>query len=64
MALAKSQNKNQEQKQRLIDIFISSVCVYADKIAVIFNHKDEERVIRLEAAEKAIHPVIQTCIKN
>ena len=54
MAFAKSDLKNQEQKQRLIDIFINSVHVYDDKIVVLFNYKDGERAIMLEDVEKAM----------
>ena len=54
MAFAKSNLKNQEQKQRLIDIFVNCVYVYDDKIVVMFNYKDGERAILLEDVEKAI----------
>lgn len=54
MAFAKSNLKNQEQKQRLIDIFVNCVYVYDDKIVVMFNYKDGERAIMLEDVEKAM----------
>ena len=54
MAFAKSDLKNQEQKQRLIDIFINSVHVYDDKIVVLFNYKDGERAVSLEDVENAV----------
>ena len=47
MNFAKTDFKNEEQKQRLIDIFINSVHVYDDKIVVLFNYKDDEKCIRL-----------------
>ena len=54
MAFAKSNLKNQEQKQRLIDIFVNCVYVYDDKIVVMFNYKDGERAIMLDDVENAI----------
>ena len=54
MAFAKSDLKNQGQKQRLIDIFINSVHVYDDKIVVLFNYKDGERAVSLEDVENAV----------
>ncbi len=54
MAFAKSDLKNQEQKQRLIDIFINSVHVYDDKIVVLFNYKDGERAVLPEDVESAV----------
>lgn len=47
MNFAKTDLKSQEQKQRLIDIFINSVHVYDDKIVVLFNYKDGEKCIRV-----------------
>ena len=48
MNFAKTDLKSQEQKQRLIDIFVNSVHVYDDKIVVIFNYKDGEKYIRID----------------
>lgn len=48
LAFAKTNLKSQEQKQRLIDIFINSVHVYDDKIIVVFNYKDGERCITID----------------
>ena len=47
MTFAKTDLKYDEQKLRLIDIFINSVHVYDDKIVVLFNYKDGEKCIRL-----------------
>ena len=33
---------NEEQKQRLIDVFLKCVYVYNDKMLIIFNYKDGE----------------------
>jgi len=48
MNFAKTDLKSQEQKQRLIDIFVNSVHVYDDRIVVLFNYKDGEKCIRIE----------------
>ncbi|MBR7008151.1 MAG: hypothetical protein IKH90_05915, partial [Ruminococcus sp.] len=48
MNFAKTDLKNEEQKQRLIDIFINSVHVYDDKIVVLFNYKDGEKCVHLD----------------
>lgn len=48
MNFAKTDLKNEEQKQRLIDIFINSVHVYDDKIVVLFNYKDGERCVSFD----------------
>lgn len=48
MNFAKTDLKSQEQKQRLIDIFVNSVHVYDDKIVVLFNYKDGERYVHLD----------------
>ena len=54
MNFAKTDLKSQEQKQRLIDIFINSVCVYDDKIVILFNYKDGERCISLDTLNEDI----------
>ena len=48
MNFAKTDLKSQEQKQRIIDIFVNSVHVYDDKIVVLFNYKDGEKCIHLD----------------
>ncbi len=48
MNFAKTDLNSQEQKQRLIDIFINSVHVYDDKIVVLLNYKDGEKCVRLD----------------
>lgn len=54
MNFAKTDLKNQEQKQRLIDIFINSVYVYDDKIVVLLNYKDGEKCISLDTLNEDI----------
>ena len=57
MNFAKTDLKSQEQKQRLIDIFVNSVYVYDDKIVVLFNYKDGEKCIRIdELSDKTKKP--------
>ncbi len=48
MRFTKTDLKSDEQKQRLIDIFVNSVHVYDDKIVVLFNYKDGERCVRID----------------
>ena len=36
---------NQEQKQRLIDVFVNSVHVYDDKAVVLLNYRDGEKCV-------------------
>jgi len=39
---------NQEQKQRLIDIFINSVYLYDDHAVITFNYKDRTKTVSLQ----------------
>lgn len=42
---------SQEQRQKLIDIFIKEIYLYDDKIVFIFNHKDGTKTIKLVKIE-------------
>lgn len=48
MKLADTDLSNQEQKQKLIDIFVNCVYVYEDKMIVFLNYKDGEKCVRFE----------------
>ena len=51
MQFATTDITNEEQKQRLIDIFINSVYVYDDRLLVFLNYKDGERCITFDEVE-------------
>lgn len=51
MQFATTDITNEEQKQRLIDIFINSVYVYDDRLVVFLNYKDGERCITFDEVE-------------
>lgn len=48
MKFAATDLSNQEQKQKMIDIFVNCVYVYEDKMIVFLNYKDGEKCIRFE----------------
>lgn len=54
MQFAKTDFKDEIQKQRLIDIFINSVFVYEDRIVVFLNFKEGEVAISLAEATEGI----------
>lgn len=54
MNFAKIDLNSEEQKQRLIDVFINSIYVYDDKIIVAFNYKDGEKCIDFDELSKVI----------
>lgn len=54
MQFAKTDFKDEIQKQRLIDIFINSVFVYEDRIVVFLNFKEGEVAISLAEANEGI----------
>ena len=39
---------NQEQRQRLIDVFINAIYLYDDKIVFTFNYKDGSKTVSLK----------------
>ncbi len=45
MKFSRTDLSNQEQKQRLIDVFVNSVHVYEDRVVVLLNYKDGEKCI-------------------
>lgn len=45
MKFSKTDFSNQEQKQRLIDVFVNSVHVYDDKAVVLLNYRDGEKCV-------------------
>ncbi len=48
MRFADTDLSNNEQKQKLVDIFVNSVFVYRDKVVVFLNFKDGERCVRFD----------------
>ena len=54
MQFAKTDFKNEEQKQRLIDIFINSVFVYEDRLVVFLNFKEGEVALSLDDINERI----------
>lgn len=42
---------NQEQRQKLIDIFVNAICLYDDKIVFTFNYKDGTKTVTLAEIE-------------
>ena len=46
-----------EQKQNLVDIFVNSVYTYDNKIVIIFNYKDGEKIITLDEVNAEIGKV-------
>ena len=54
MQFAKTDFKDEIQKQRLIDIFINSDFVYEDRIVVFLNFKEGEVAISLAEANEGI----------
>ena len=54
MQFAKTDFKDEEQKQRLIDIFINSVFVYEDRLVVFLNFKEGEVALSLDDVNEGI----------
>ena len=54
MQFAKTDFKNEEQKPRLIDIFINSVFVYEDRLVVFLNFKEGEVALSLDDINERI----------
>ena len=54
MQFAKTDFKDELQKQRLIDIFINSVFVYEDRLVVFLNFKEGEVTLSLENVNEDI----------
>ena len=52
MNFAKTDLNSEEQRQRLIDVFINSIYVYDDKLIVVFNYKDGEKCIDFDELSK------------
>ena len=44
---------NQEQRQRLIDIFVNAIYLYNDKIVFTFNYKDGTKTVSLKDIESS-----------
>jgi len=44
---------NQEQRQRLIDIFVNAVYLYDDKIVFTFNYKNGTKTVSLKDIESS-----------
>jgi len=42
---------NQEQRQRLIDIFVNAIYLYDDKIVFTFNYKEGSKTVSLKDIE-------------
>ncbi len=54
MQFAKTDFKDEEQKQRLIDIFINSVFVYEDRLVVFLNFKEGEVALSLDDINEGV----------
>ena len=52
MKFAKTDLENEEQKQKLINVFVNSVYVYDDKMVIFFNYKDGEKVVDFETVKE------------
>jgi hypothetical protein len=48
--------EDEQQKQKLIDVFVNSVYVYDDKMVIFFNYKDGEKLIDFESAKEKTNP--------
>jgi len=44
---------NQEQRQRLIDIFVNAIYLYDDKVVFTFNYKDGTKTVSLKEIESS-----------
>ena len=44
---------NQEQRQRLIDIFVNAVHLYDDKIVFMFNYKEGTKTVSPKDSERS-----------
>lgn len=55
LSFAKTNLNSQEQKQRLIDIFVNSVHVFDDKIVIFFNYKNGEKCISIDDVKELIN---------
>ena len=47
---------DEQQKQKLIDVFVNSVYVYDDKMVIFFNYKDGEKLVDFESAKETTNP--------
>ena len=52
--LAETNLQDEQQKQRLIDIFLNSVYVYDDKVVIMLNYKDGEHTVTIDTVESAV----------
>ena len=48
--------EDEQQKQKLIDVFVNSVYVYDDKMVMFFNYKDGEKLVDFENAKEMTNP--------
>ena len=48
--------EDEQQKQKLIDVFVNSVYVYDDKMVIFFNYKDGEKLIDFQTAKEKTNP--------
>ena len=47
---------DEQQKQKLIDVFVNSIHVYDDKMVIFFNYKDGEKLIDFTTAKETTNP--------
>jgi hypothetical protein len=52
MKFAKTDVTNENERQKLIDVFVNSVYVYDDKMIITFNYKDGEKIVDLSQVSK------------
>ena len=48
--------EDEQQKQKLIDVFVNSIYVYDDKMVIFFNYKDGEKLIDFESVKEKTNP--------